>query len=462
MRNSGIVDPESLDEYRALRRLQGATTVLGKNDPQWVINEVLKARLRGRGGGGFLTGKKWQMARAAGREDPLPHLQRRRRRPGRVHGPRHARIRPVQRRGRHDHRRLRHRRRTGLLLHPRRVPAGHQAHPERPGQVPRGAACWATTSWAPDLAFDMEIRLGAGAFVCGEETALIRSIEGERGEPKVRPPYPGRARPLGQADLHQQRRDLRQHHRDHQLRRRLVRPGRAPPKAAARKSSPWPATSSTPAWWKCPWAPPAQGGVRHRRRRAGRPRAQGDPDRRPRRRLHPGLRRRHGSGLRAPGPGRLDHGLRRHDRAERGRLHGGPLQVLPGLHPGGILRQVHPLPGRHHAHAGDPGQDHLRARPSWPTWTSWSGWPSSASRPPCAAWAARRRTRSSARSSTSATSTSSTSCRRAAGPRSASRSSATRSIPRAASAARSAPATARWSASPAPARKPTSSTRNAA
>ena len=65
MRNSGILDPESLDEYVKYGGFKALATSLAKSDPDWVINEVLKARLRGRGGGGFLTGKKWQMAHDA-------------------------------------------------------------------------------------------------------------------------------------------------------------------------------------------------------------------------------------------------------------------------------------------------------------------------------------------------------------------------------------------------------------
>ena len=71
--------------------------------------------------------------------------------------------------------------------------------------------------------FDLEIRLGAGAFVCGEETALIHSIEGERGQPRVRPPYPTEQRPVGQTHGHQQRGDLRQRAGRDPLRGRLVR-----------------------------------------------------------------------------------------------------------------------------------------------------------------------------------------------------------------------------------------------
>ena len=69
--------------------------------------------------------------------------------------------------------------------------------------------------------FDVEIRLGAGAFVCGEETALIASIEGRRGTPKPRPPYPAVSGLWGKPTLHQQRGNLRQH-RAHRSQRRQV------------------------------------------------------------------------------------------------------------------------------------------------------------------------------------------------------------------------------------------------
>ena len=81
-------------------------------------------------------------------------------------------------------------------------------------------ACWAGTSSGTQFSFDIEIRLGAGAFVCGEETALLASIEGERGLPRPRPPFPAELRPVRQADADQQRRDLRQHRADHHAGRR--------------------------------------------------------------------------------------------------------------------------------------------------------------------------------------------------------------------------------------------------
>ena len=73
------------------------------------------------------------------------------------------------------------------------------------------------------FSFDLRIKEGAGAFVCGEETALIASIEGRRGEPRLPPPLPRRLRPLGQADEHQQRRDVGQHPADPHPGPRVVR-----------------------------------------------------------------------------------------------------------------------------------------------------------------------------------------------------------------------------------------------
>ena len=86
------------------------------------------------------------------------------------------------------------------------------------------------------------IKEGAGAFVCGEETALIASIEGERGMPRLRPPFPGAGRALGQADAHQQRRDARDGAVDLAARRRGLRRATAPAPAKAQRCSRWPAT----------------------------------------------------------------------------------------------------------------------------------------------------------------------------------------------------------------------------
>ncbi|MBP1628091.1 MAG: hndC [Holophagaceae bacterium] len=189
MRNSGIVNPESLDEYISLGGFKALATVLGKGDPKWVINEVLKARLRGRGGGGFLTGKKWELATqneeltryiiCNGDEgDPGAFMDR-----GMLESDPFSVM-------------------EGMLIGAYAIGACkgfYYIRAEYPLAIKRiqnaidlcrAAGLLGTNVGGSGWDFDMEIRLGAGAFVCGEETALIRSIEGERGQPKVRPPFP--------------------------------------------------------------------------------------------------------------------------------------------------------------------------------------------------------------------------------------------------------------------------------
>ena len=120
-------------------------------------------------------------------------------------------------------------------------------HLRPPSARPSAWACWATTSAASRFSFHVDIRLGAGAFVCGEETALIASIEGKRGTPRPRPPYPAAVGPVGLPHPHQQRRDLRQRGAHHPQRRRPGSPSSARKRARAPRSSPWPAGSPTPA-----------------------------------------------------------------------------------------------------------------------------------------------------------------------------------------------------------------------
>ncbi len=189
MRNSGILDPDSLDEYIKYGGFKALATSLSKSDPDWVINEVLKARLRGRGGGGFLTGKKWQMASQQpdktryivcnGDEgDPGAFMDR-----GMLESDPFSVL-------------------EGMIIGAFAIQACkgfYYVRAEYPLAIKRiqnaidkcrAAGILGENVMGSGWSFDLEIRLGAGAFVCGEETALIRSIEGERGQPKVRPPYP--------------------------------------------------------------------------------------------------------------------------------------------------------------------------------------------------------------------------------------------------------------------------------
>ncbi len=189
LRNSGVIDPESLDEALRQRAFEALARVLERGDPAAVRAEVRRARLRGRGGGGYLTGLKWdQAAAAAGDEkfiicnadegDPGAFMDR-----SMLEGDPFAVI-------------------EGMLIGAYAIGA-HQGffyvraeYPlavrriERALELCRAAGLLGRDILGSGFDCDLEIRLGAGAFVCGEETALIHSIEGERGQPRIRPPYP--------------------------------------------------------------------------------------------------------------------------------------------------------------------------------------------------------------------------------------------------------------------------------
>ena len=105
---------------------------------------------------------------------------------------------------------LRHRLRAGLHLHARRVPAGAGAARERDHAGARRRGFLGDDIMGQGMRFDIELRKGAGAYICGEETALFNSIEGFRGEPRNKPPFPVEVGPVRQADGGQQRRDARE------------------------------------------------------------------------------------------------------------------------------------------------------------------------------------------------------------------------------------------------------------
>ncbi|MEN6449715.1 MAG: hypothetical protein ABFC96_04410, partial [Thermoguttaceae bacterium] len=189
LRHNGVIDPESMEEYFHYRGFQALSQVLEKNDRLWVIDEVSRAKLRGRGGGGYPTGQKWQMAYGATDKTRYLICNADEGDPGAFMD------------------------RTMLESDPLNVVEGmiiggfaigaHQGffyvRAEYPLAIERiQRAIDLCHEWGllgknilgSGFDFDLEIRLGAGAFVCGEETALIHSIEGERGQPRVRPPYP--------------------------------------------------------------------------------------------------------------------------------------------------------------------------------------------------------------------------------------------------------------------------------
>ena len=189
LRNSGVIDPESIDEYIHFRGFEALATALEKNDPEWIIGEVTSAKLRGRGGGGYPTGLKWSFIRKnqetvrynicnADEGDPGAFMDR-----SMLESDPFSVM-------------------EGMIIGGFAVGAQHgfvYVRAEYPMAIRRIehalAECRARGLLGKNILgsgwdYDIEVRLGAGAFVCGEETALIQSIEGTRGQPRVRPPYP--------------------------------------------------------------------------------------------------------------------------------------------------------------------------------------------------------------------------------------------------------------------------------
>jgi len=189
LRNCGLIDPESIDEYIARGGYQALGKALTTMTPSQVIDEVKRSGLRGRGGAGFLTGVKWEFTQRAPGEvkyvlcnadegDPGAFMDR-----SILEGDPHAVL-------------------EGMAIAAYAIGA-HQAfvycRAEYPLAIRRlriairqaeeyGLLGEGILGTGFDLS--IQIREGAGAFVCGEETALIASIEGRRGEPRPRPPYP--------------------------------------------------------------------------------------------------------------------------------------------------------------------------------------------------------------------------------------------------------------------------------
>ena len=189
LRNCGVIDPENIDEYIAVDGYQALAKVLTKMTPDDVINEITASGLRGRGGGGFPTGRKWSFAKAsvndvkyvccnADEGDPGAFMDR-----SILEGDPQCII-------------------EAMIIAGYAIGAHHgfvYIRAEYPIAVERLQKAidqakeygfLGKNIFGSGFDFDMEIRLGAGAFVCGEETALMTSIEGNRGEPRPRPPVP--------------------------------------------------------------------------------------------------------------------------------------------------------------------------------------------------------------------------------------------------------------------------------
>ena len=189
LRNCGVIDPENIDEYIAFDGYQALAKVLTEMSPEDVINEMIKSGLRGRGGGGFPTGTKWKFAAASKSEqkyiicnadegDPGAFMDR-----SILEGDPHSVIEAMAIGG------YAIGASEGYVYVRAEYPIAVKRLQLAIDQA-REYGLLGKNIFGTGFDFDMYIRLGAGAFVCGEETALMRSIEGKRGEPTPKPPFP--------------------------------------------------------------------------------------------------------------------------------------------------------------------------------------------------------------------------------------------------------------------------------
>ena len=189
LRNCGVINPECIDEYIATNGYEALGRVLTSYTPEQVIQTILDSGLRGRGGGGFSTGLKWKFARGydddqkyvccnADEGDPGAFMDR-----SVLEGDPHVLLEAMTI--------------AGYAI------GASQGYVYVRAEYPiavnrleiaikqsREYGLLGKNIFNSGFDFDIDIRLGAGAFVCGEETALMTSIEGNRGEPRPRPPFP--------------------------------------------------------------------------------------------------------------------------------------------------------------------------------------------------------------------------------------------------------------------------------
>ena len=189
LRNCGVIDPENIDEYIAMDGYKALTKVLTEMTREEVIEEVKKSGLRGRGGAGFPTGMKWQFAYNsqddkkyvccnADEGDPGAFMDR-----SVLEGDPHAVLEAMAIAGYaigSD---------QGYIYVRAEYPIAVKRLQIAIDQA-RSYGLLGDNILGTGFNFDIDLKIGAGAFVCGEETALLNSIEGRRGEPRPRPPFP--------------------------------------------------------------------------------------------------------------------------------------------------------------------------------------------------------------------------------------------------------------------------------
>jgi NADH:ubiquinone oxidoreductase subunit F (NADH-binding)/(2Fe-2S) ferredoxin len=189
LQNCGKIDPENIEEYIATGGYEALAKVLTQMTPEQVIEEMIASGLRGRGGAGFPTGLKWKAAKEAPGDEKFVVCNGDEGDPGAfmdraiLEGDPHSVI-------------------EGMAIAAYAIGAKQgyvyvrAEYPlavkrlEKAIQQARKYGLLGKNIFETNFEFDMEIRIGAGAFVCGEETALLASIEGKRGQPRPKPPFP--------------------------------------------------------------------------------------------------------------------------------------------------------------------------------------------------------------------------------------------------------------------------------
>lgn len=200
LKNCGVINPEEIDEYIAFDGYLALEKAINEMSQEKVIEEIKKSGLRGRGGAGFPTGKKWELTKSyksdqkyvvcnADEGDPGAFMDR-----SILEGDPHSVIEAME-----------------IAAYAIGANKGYiYVRAEYPIAVKRleiainqarEYGLLGENIFNTGFNFDIEIRLGAGAFVCGEETALLESIEGKRGQPRVKPPYPAESGLWGKPTL---------------------------------------------------------------------------------------------------------------------------------------------------------------------------------------------------------------------------------------------------------------------
>ena len=200
LKNCGVINPEDIDEYIAFDGYKALKKVLFEMTPDEVIEEVSKSGLRGRGGAGFPTGKKWSFTKMAQGDQKYVVCNADEGDPGAVmdrsilegdpHGVLEAMMIAGYAIGANK----------GYIYVRAEYPIAVQRFQLAIDEA-KEYGILGNNIWGSGFDFDMEVRLGAGAFVCGEETALLESIEGRRGQPRLKPPFPANAGLFGKPTL---------------------------------------------------------------------------------------------------------------------------------------------------------------------------------------------------------------------------------------------------------------------